>query len=163
MPSLLAIVTVIYESPIATAIRESENLFPILQTFHIVGTILLAGAIAILDLRLLGVVLRKVAPAPLARSLLPITWLGFVVMLISGGLLFIAQSARIYENFFMRLKLLLLVVALGNVALFHATTFRSIRHWPEAAAAPLPAQLFATASLVSWTAVIITGRFIAYF
>ncbi len=53
---------------------------------------------------------------------LPVTWVGFAIMFVSGGLLFLAQSAKIYENVFLRAKLLLLVLALANVALFHATT-----------------------------------------
>src|SRR5687768_2571908 len=98
--SLSVLIQHLYDSPIATAIRESNNLFPVLQTFHILGTILLAGAIAIVDLTLLRVLFRGTPPETLSRSLLPITWLGFAVMLISGGLLFVAQSARIYTNIF---------------------------------------------------------------
>lgn len=153
----------VYDSPLATAIRESNNLFPLLQTFHIVGTILLAGAIAIVDLTLLGTLFRGTAPATLTRSLLPLTWLGFAVMFISGGLLFIAQSARIYTNVFLQFKLGLLAIALFNVGLFHATTFRNAPRWQSAAEAPASAKAFAAISLVSWTAVIVTGRFIAYF
>jgi hypothetical protein len=153
----------LYESGFATAIRESDNLFPVLQTFHIVGTILLAGAIAVVDLTLLRVLFRETAPDAVTRSLLPITWLGFGVMLISGSLLFAAQSARIYTNTFMQLKLCLLVIALLNVGLFHATTFRHASRWNKASEAPASARAFAVVSLVSWTAVIVTGRFIAYF
>jgi hypothetical protein len=161
---LLDLIQRLYDSPLATAIRESDNLFPILQTFHIVGTIALAGAIAIVDLRLLNVLLRREAPARVAESLLPITWIGFAIMVVSGGLLFIAQSARIYENVFLRIKALLLVLALLNVALFHATTYRQIRSWgPVGVATPVSARLFAILSLVLWTGIIVTGRFIAYF
>lgn len=161
--SLSVLIQHLYDSPIATAIRESNNLFPVLQTFHIVGTILLAGAIAIVDLTLLRVLFRGTAPETLSRSLLPITWLGFAVMLVSGGLLFVAQSARIYTNIFMQLKLGLLAIALLNVALFHATTYRNAARWSNASEAPASARTFAAISLASWTAVIVTGRFIAYF
>jgi hypothetical protein len=163
MPSLTAIITTIYESPLATAIRESSNLFPALQTFHILGTILLAGAITVVDLHLLGVLLRKVTPYEIARAILPITWLGFAVMLISGGLLFIAQSARIYANTFLQIKLVLLIAALGNAALFHATTFKHVATPQAKATIPFSARVFASISLVLWAAIITTGRFIAYY
>lgn len=153
----------IYDSQLATSIRESDNLFPVLQTFHIVGTILLAGTIGIVDLTLLGALFRTTPPETLTRSLLPLTWIGFGVMLLSGGLLFIAQSASIYTNIFMQLKLALLGIALLNVALFHATTFRSAAQWRQARQVPRSARSFAAVSLLSWTAVIVTGRFIAYF
>src|SRR3954447_18535340 len=90
----VTLVQQLYDSPVATAIRESDNLFPILQTFHILGTIALAGASAIVDLRLLNVAFRREAPAAVAESLLPVTWVGFVIMALSGGLLFAAQSAK---------------------------------------------------------------------
>lgn len=160
---MLEIIQRLYDSPLATAIRESDNLFPILQTFHILGTIALAGAIAIVDLRLLNVAFRREAPAALAQSLLPVTWVGFAIMFVSGGLLFVAQSAKIYENIFLRVKLLLLVLALANVALFHATTYRNIRAWGGVVAPPVSARSFAALSLALWTGVIVTGRFIAYF
>jgi hypothetical protein len=163
MQLVFLLIEQLYDSQLATAIRESNNLFPVLQTFHIVGTILLAGAIAIVDLTLLGALFRTVAPVTLTRSLLPLTWIGFAVMLTSGGLLFIAQSARIYTNVFLQLKLVLLTIALLNVALFHATTFRNAKQWNRATDAPRSARAFASVSLLSWTAVIVTGRFIAYF
>jgi hypothetical protein len=153
----------LYDSGLATAIRESDNLFPILQTFHIIGTLALAGAIAIVDLRLLNVLLRREAPAQVAESLLPITWIGFAIMVVSGGLLFVAQSARIYENSFLRIKAVLFVLALLNVAFFHATTFREIRGWGGTTPPPDSARLFALLSLLLWTGIIVTGRFIAYY
>ena len=159
----MSLIQQLYDSPISTAIRESDNLFPILQTFHIVGTIVLAGAVAIVDLRFLGLVLRREQPAAVARSLLPITWVGFGIMLISGGLLFAAQSARIFENVFLRAKAVLLVLALANVVLFHSTTYRHVRNWGGAVPTPRSARAFAGLSLVLWAAVIVTGRFIAYF
>lgn len=159
----MTLVQQLYDSPLATAIRESDNLFPILQTFHILGTIGLAGTIAIVDLRLLNVAFRREAPAAIAESLLPITWVGFAIMALSGGLLFVAQSAKIYENVFLRVKLLLLVLAIGNVVLFHSTTYRHVRAWGGDVPPPMSARAFALLSLILWTGVIVTGRFIAYF
>src|SRR5262249_61188634 len=106
----VTLVQQLYDSALATAIRESDNFFPILQTFHILGTIALAGTIAIVDLRLLNAAFKREAPAAVAESLLPVTWVGFAIMAVSGGLLFAAQSARIYENVFLPAKLLLLAL-----------------------------------------------------
>jgi hypothetical protein len=163
MASSVTFIQQLYDSPLATAIRESDNLFPILQTCHILGTIALAGAIAIVDLRVLNVVFRREPAAAVAQSLLPITWVGFLIMAVSGSLLFVAQSAKIYGNTFLRLKLLLLFLALANVALFHSTTYRHIHAWSGDTAPPVSARMFASLSLLLWAGVIVTGRFIAYF
>jgi len=155
----VSVIQQLYDSPVAAAIRESDNLFPILQTFHILGTIALAGAIAIVDLRLLNVAFRREPPAAVAES----PWVGFVIMALSGGLLFAAQSAKIYGNVFLRVKALLLVLAIANVMLFHSTTYRNVRAWGGSVAPPASARAFALLSLMLWTGVIVTGRFIAYF
>ncbi len=85
-------------------------------------------------------------------------------MVVSGGLLFAAQSAKIYENVFLRAKLLLLVLALLNVALFHSTTYREHSLLERHGARRRPRRVaFALMSLLLWTGVIVTGRFIAYF
>jgi hypothetical protein len=84
-------------------------------------------------------------------------------MALSGGLLFAAQSAKIYGNVFLRVKALLLVLAIANVVLFHSTTYRNVRAWGGSVAPPASARAFALLSLMLWTGVIVTGRFIAYF
>ena len=155
-------VRAIHEWPMSTAVRESEWLFPILQTLHIFGLVLLVGVIAILDLKLLGLLLRQQPTAPLARWLLPLSRWGFAVVFASGALLLAAQSGSLYFNAFLRIKLLLLAAALLNVILFHASTFRNVAEW-GAVAVPRAATAFAGASLAFWFGVLVTGRYIAYF
>ena len=163
MSVLPSIIHALYENPISTHIRESEITFPVIQTFHALGIMLMAGTIAVVDLRLLGVILRDRPSAEVAKPLLPLTWIGFVVMVISGGLLFAAQSEKIYGNTFLRIKFLLLIFAGLNVLVFHATTYRSIQRWGAALTTPASAKLAGALSLLVWGGIIITGRFIAYY
>lgn len=156
-------VRAVHEWPLSTAVRESEWLFPILQTVHIFGLILLVGVIAVLDLRLLGLLLRQQAPVVLARWLLPWTRWGFALVFASGALLLAAQSASLYFNQFLRIKLVLLAVALVNVVLFHVRTFRKAGEWGGMVPVPPAAVAFAGVSLTFWTGVLVTGRYIAYF
>ena len=159
---LPAWVRAVHEWPLSAAVRESEWIFPILQTLHIFGLVLLVGVIAIVDLRLLGVVLREQAPERFARAVLPITHAGFGLVLASGVLLLAAQSGSLYFNVFLRIKLVLLGLALANVALFHFTVFRGASAWGSARV-PRAAAVFAGASLFFWAGVVVTGRYIAYF
>lgn len=156
-------VRTIHEWPLSAAVRESEWLFPILQTLHIFGLVLLVGVIAILDLRLLGVLLRHQPTGPLARWLLPLSRWGFGLVFASGVLLLAAQSGSLYFNEFLRIKLVLLAAALLNVLLFHVSTFRKVTEWGGAVAVPRAAVAFAGASLSFWVGVLVTGRYIAYF
>jgi hypothetical protein len=163
MSILFDVIHAVYSSAPATAVRESTVAFPVIQTFHILGIILMAGTIALVDLRLLGLVFRKAPVIDIARPLLPVTWIGFGVMVLSGSLLFAAQSEKIYQNIFLQVKLVLLIVAGVNVVLFHSTTYRSIQAWGASVQPPAHAKVAAVLSLALWAAVIVTGRFIAYF
>ena len=154
----------IAETGPATAMRESEIVFPLVQTFHILGLGLIAGTVAIVDFRLLGVILRDRPAAGLARQLLPLSWAGFAIMAISGSLLFAAQAERIWSNIYLQAKFVLLLLAGLNMAVFHLTTYRRIDQWgsPQAVI-PLSAKGAAAASLLLWTGIITAGRLIAYF
>lgn len=164
MDFIQPVIQVIYDSPIPTSIRESEWTFPIIQTFHILGILLFYGAIGLVDLRIVGVVLKERPARDVADGLLPIAWVGFVVMAVSGGLLFAAQAAKIYTNLFLLTKFGLILLAGLNLVVFHRFAGRAIAIWGgEGGTTPAYARASAGLSFLLWTGVIVTGRFIAYF
>ncbi|MGD0299948.1 MAG: DUF6644 family protein [Bryobacteraceae bacterium] len=148
---------------LATSIRESDWVYPIIETVHVLGIALLAGTVAIVDLRLLGIVLKRERVSRIARQVLPLTWAGFVAMFASGGLLFLAQASKSYVNPAFRIKMLLLVLVAVNPLIFHSTIYRSVGAWDDRTAAPGRARLTAVLSLILWSGIIIAGRAIAYF
>ncbi len=152
----------INDSQIGTRIRESDNLFSAIETVHVLGITLMAGTIALADLRLLGLALKEVPASEVVNPLVRLTWLGFAVMLASGALLFWAEAAMLYGNAAFRLKLLLLALAAANAWIFHATTYRRVSQWETAARTPPCARAAALCSLALWSAVIVCGRAIAY-
>lgn len=162
MPALLHLCEWLNDSSIGTQIRGSDNLFSVIETVHVLGITLMAGTIAIADLRLLGLALKEVPASQVVEPLVKIAWLGFALMLASGALLFWAEAAELYWNTAFRIKLLLLALAAANAWIFHATTYRRVAHWDAATAAPGGARLAALCSLALWSAVIVCGRAIAY-
>ena len=88
MPLLQHFCQLLYDSHFGTAIRESDNAFPIIESVHVLGITLLVGTIALLDLRMLGLILRPISVTRIARAVFPLTWSGFAVMFASGFLLF---------------------------------------------------------------------------
>lgn len=156
-------VRALYDAPFSAALRESIWTFPIVQTFHVIGILAFYGAIVIVDLRLLGVVLKERPAKVVADALLPLSWSGFAIMAVSGGLLFAAQSIKIYTNPMMIAKLGLIGFAGLNLAFFTLVAGRRIAEWGvEGGTTPSLARISAAGSLLLWTAVVITGRFIAY-
>src|ERR1017187_10448242 len=122
--SLLQVCQWLNDTQLATAIRESDVVFPVIETVHVLGITLLAGTVAIVDLRLLGVILKRERVSQVAGQILPLTWVGFAAMIGSGALLFLAEAAKSYYNPAFRFKMLLPIVAGLNPLLFHTTVYR---------------------------------------
>ena len=111
MPFLQHFCEMLYQSSFGTMLRESNNAFSVIESVHVLSITLLVGTIAVLDLRMLGLILRSVSVSSLARSVLPLSWSGFAVSVTSGFLLFWAEAAKMYVNPSFRTKLVLLVLA----------------------------------------------------
>jgi hypothetical protein len=163
MPLLQHFCQLLYDSHFGTAIRESDNAFPIIESVHVLGITLLVGTIALLDLRMLGLILRSISVTRIARAVFPLTWSGFAVMFTSGFLLFWAEAAKNYSNPAFRIKLILLALVGLNPLIFHTTIYRRVHEWEALEASPWRARAAAIASLTLWSGVIISGRLIAYF
>ena len=80
----------------------------------------------------------------------------------SGILMFTAHATEMADNPAFRLKMVLLVAALLNAALFHRAPFRSVAAWNLHRPAPRTARASAVVSLVLWVSVITCGRLLAY-
>ena len=153
----------LHDSSVGTAIRESSYAFPIIETAHVLGIALLVGTVAIVDLRLLGILFKRQKVSEVVGQVLPLTWAGFAVMFVSGILLFWSESEKAYANPIFRIKLMLLLVVGLNPLIFHSTIYRRVAEWDTAVVTPLQARAAAVISLTFWSATIVAGRAIAYF
>jgi hypothetical protein len=144
------------------ALHESLWMYPLVESTHVLTLCLFAGTAMMFDLRLAGLALRKVPASQVMARLLPWTQAGFVLMVVTGVLLFYAIPVRSYQNIFFRLKVLLLLLAGVNVWLFHRGIYRRVHEWGDAPVPPRAARLAGYCSLVLWAGVIISGRLIAY-
>jgi uncharacterized membrane protein len=127
-----------------------------------VSLCLFIGTAVLLDLRLLGMTMPRVAVSEVAAGLLPWTLAGFLVTVSSGALLFYANPASRYQNLFFRTKIVTLVVAGVNAWVFHNTVYRTVAEWDLAPVPPRRARVAAALSLVLWAVIIMSGRLIAY-
>jgi hypothetical protein len=162
-PILQHLCQLLYNSHFGTTIRESENAFSVIESVHVLSITLLVGTISLLDLRMLGIILREIPVTRISRSVLPLTWAGFVMMAGSGFLLFWAEAAKNYLNPAFRVKVVLLLLVGLNPLIFHTTIYRRVSEWELAHRSPWRARAAACLSLILWSGVIIAGRAIAYF
>jgi len=142
-------------SPWSHFINSYEWVFPAVQSLHFIGFAMSIGTIAIVDLRLLGLGMRRQGPAELAADLAPWTHVGIAVMLTTGPLMFSTDAVAYHFNPSFQFKMACLMLAL----LFHFTVHRrAVR--PDVP--PIAAKLAAATSLLLWTAVVAGGRMIAF-
>jgi hypothetical protein len=151
----------IERSPLAVALREHPWLYPGVEVCHILGFVVLVGAAAMWDLRLLGVS-PGISVQALADHLLPWARAGLALAAPTGVLLFITDATTIASNAAFQIKLVLIALAILNTVVFHRWTARTLASWDVARPTPLGAKLAAIVSLVLWTGVIVGGRLIAY-
>ena len=144
------------------ALHESQYLYPLVESTHVLTLCLFVGTAAVVDLRLLGLTLRRVPVSQVLRRLLPWTAAGFAIMVITGALLFYAIPVRTYHSVFFRIKVVMLVLAGLNVWVFHRHVQRTMGEWDTAPVTPRGARAAAAISLVLWAGIIVAGRMTAY-
>jgi uncharacterized membrane protein HdeD (DUF308 family) len=87
---------------------------------------------------------------------------GFVMMVITGVLLFYAIPVRSYQSVWFRLKVIALLLAGLNAFVFHTTIDRRVAEWDLAPVPPPAARRAGAASLLLWAIIVVAGRMIAY-
>ena len=159
---MFAVCQWLQHTPVATAISESIWLFPLIEGSHILALPLSVGMILIFDLRLLGLAFWGGPPSRIMNDLLRWSKIGFAIMFITGGFLFISQAEKAYANAFFRTKLILLLVMGVNAAVYQVFFYPKMSEWNLAGRAPAGARFCALLSLIIWIVVIVCGRTMAY-
>lgn len=159
---MLSLCQWIFETPLSVSIRESIWVYPILNVLHCVGILAVAGTIVVVDLRLLGLVLRRESVSTIVGQVVPWTLAGFAFMLLTGSLLAWSEPVKLYKSLFFPWKMIFLAIAGLNAAFFHLGIYRGVKSWDKAFKTPARARLAAAVSILCWLCVIAAGRAIGY-
>src|ERR1700733_2866651 len=103
------------------------------------------------DFRLLGISYTKVPVSQMLSKILPWTVAGFVLLVITGAMLFLAIPIRTYNRLWFRIK----------IAIFTFKVERDKAAW-DLGPVPGKSKICAVISLSAWACVIVFGRLIAY-
>ena len=160
--SLISLLEWLENTPGSIGIRESILFYPFVETTHVLTLALFLGMIALWDLRLVGWAFRSVPVSEIGDRLLPWALAGFVLMVISGGLLFYSGPVRASGNIFFQVKMSMIVLTGVNALVFHKTIYRTVAEWDHDATIPPRARLAGFCSLVLWAGVVVCGRMQAY-
>jgi Family of unknown function (DUF6644) len=156
--SVLEFCTWVQYSPPLVAMRASPWMFPVIATVHLMGLAVVGGSVLLVDLRLLGLGLRRQPVALLARD--AERWLirGLFVMVATGILLFMCFATKYYYLTFFWVKM----AALCVVVVLTLSIRRKIALADEARVSPMTSRLVAAISLMLWLTVALGGRYIGF-
>ena len=145
-------------SGIGETIRKSSWLFPVIEAIHLLGLGVIGGAVLVVDLRLLGLGLKRQSTAELTRDAQP--WLvgSLVLMITTGGLLFLSEAIKCYyhDAFWFKMSCLFLAIV------FTFTIQRKVTMSDETRVSPVWSKVVAVVSVLLWAGVGIGGRWIGF-
>ena len=141
--------------------KHSQWMFAIDETFHIMALGMLIGTLVIVDLRLLGLGMRRQSVSQLAGYLAPWTLLGVVLMIITGVPLFMSEAVRLGKSSPFLFKMIFLFCALTLHFTLHRKAIASSASQGTSQGSGL-GKLAACLSLMCWLCVALAGRAIAF-
>lgn len=145
-----------------TELRGSWDVYPVVMSTHVAGIALFGGMILAVDLRLLGLALRKYPMADVVDQLRVLKRIGFVIVATCGFLMFGSKAEEYYYNAFFRTKMTILALIFIHALVFRPSVYARVAEFDKAGQVPGRAKLAAAFSLVLWMGMIICGRGIGY-
>jgi hypothetical protein len=143
-------------------IQDILWIIPAVQTVHILAIAVVLSSVAMIELRLFGLVGRSTPVARTADRFLPWLWWGTLVLAITGAILITGEPGRALTNPAFQLKMVLLSVAIVATFAFHRSVRRSSALWSEPARSLGVLRAAALATLLLWFSIAVAGRWIAY-
>jgi hypothetical protein len=147
------------ETWIGQSVRESTWAFAFVEVIHLWGLTMLLGSLLMVYLRVTGLAMRTEPVESIARQFAPWNLVGLIVMVLSGGTLFLAEALKCLENDPFRIKMALLLPAV----FFHYGLYRKVSQVHARPLSPALAKLGGAIAAALWLGVGIAGRWIGFY
>ena len=157
-----AIFVAIEGSALAAAVRQSPYAYMAANVAHILSLMVFFGAVAVMDLRLAGF-FQATWPGSLLRRARSVAMLGFVGLVASGAVLFVAEASHVVLNGMFQIKLALIGLGLINIIWFEYVVSDKVKDVQPHTPLPRGARMIGVTSIAIWFGVAACGRLIAYF
>lgn len=152
--SLLPWFVALSQSTLGHYMQTSKWGFAIVETVHLLALALLGGSVLIVDLRLLGVVLKGESARAIGRDLSRLLLGSLTLMILSGVAMVSEEALKCYYSPAFRWKMAILAAAV----LFYFTLHRVALLRTDKGTPGLFARAAAGISLVLWLGVGVAGR-----
>jgi hypothetical protein len=155
---MLPLFQAIEASAVGQLIKNSKWAFAAIESIHLLALAVIGGAVLVVDLRLLGLGLRRQPVSEIARDAFPVLVASLIVMIVTGIGLFVSESIKCYYSTPFWVKMTSLSLAI----LFTFTIRRKVTMTEEAGLRPIWMKLVALVSLTLWFGVGAGGRWIGF-
>jgi hypothetical protein len=150
------------DTQFSSVMRDSLWAEPLFETIHVLTLTVFLGFTLFLDLRMLDVVMRGKPIGRMFEQMNPYLFGGFIVMIVTGILLFSADPVSFWATIFFKLKMIMLALALVNVLVFNYTLGKRMGEWDGKPSTPTGVKVTGLVSMILWICVVAAGRGIAY-
>lgn len=165
-----SVITDIARAIAGTALSEAiyqtlgtvRGVAPIVQTIHILSVTALMASVVFVNLRVLGLAVPSQQLSEMIRRLMPWTWGGLLLLLLTGSTFVVALPDRYLHNPVLGIKISMLIPAVVLAVAFSRLSAREDNYWDASSARRRRARVMASVSLLLWMAVVLAGRWIAY-
>jgi hypothetical protein len=140
------------DGPVGIFIRESLWGYPITLSSHAVGLATVMGVVVVVCMRVLGFASKISIPA--FDKLLVVGWVGFIINLISGLILFAGTASTYFFQGTFQLK----IGAILTGGILMKFVLGAVRDNKPA----VTQKILAFACIACWTVGMVTGRLMAY-
>ncbi|HZP49070.1 MAG TPA: DUF6644 family protein [Vicinamibacterales bacterium] len=155
---MLSVFQSIEFSAIGQALKNSSWAFAVIESIHLLALAAIGGAVLVVDMRLLGLGLKRQTVVDVARDAQPVFVWSLLVMLVTGAALFVSEAIKCYYSTPFWVKMTSLALAI----LFTFTVKRRATLSDHAPASPAMLRLIALVSLTLWFGVGAGGRWIGF-
>jgi hypothetical protein len=130
------------QSGLGAMIRRSAWFYPAANVGHIVSLVVFAGAIAIMDARLLGAFIA-IPPAAIVRPARRFVIGALLTQMVTGSVLFSAEASHLALNPVFQVKMALVALGLFNALVVAQSAASVIAAAPASMTLPMPVRVSA--------------------
>jgi hypothetical protein len=155
----MALLSWLEQTALAEYVQANPVGYPLVLTTHAVGMAVLAGIVLMLNFRVLG--FARAVPLRYFQRLMKLALLGFVLNLVSGVMLFVADASAHAANVAFLTKIALLIAG-GALLIALSRRITPATAGGDAVLESDSTRTIAAVSVLVWVGVIVAGRLIAY-
>ena len=141
------------DSSVITVLTSTGWTAALLAILHYFSMFVLVGSMAIVDLRVLGVMGRDESATIFAERIFPWVWISLAVNIVSGFIMFAGDATAYVRvgSFGIKLLVVLLAIVFGLIVQW------KVPAWDQSAVLPTTAKVVAVVSLLFWVGAIVMG------